>query len=212
VLPAWAALAALGADALATRRVSAALPMAIGAIASSPLLAAWGGAGLPMAAWLGIWAVGALAATVAGRSAALARPLVHALFLIAIVLGSVRTVQRLRIPFHTPGYAAVAADLAPFVADLPPTTPAVLAPEAPVFAFHLFRTSAYWATPDVAWTDSLARRVQGDTAWRVFVVDTTRSFHGGYPDDAMLAWLQRETDERPVAAPGSPLRVFVRRR
>lgn len=212
VLPAWAALAALGADALAARRVPVAVPLVAGALLSAPLLTVWGGAGLPAAVWAGIWGSGALFAALAAHRASLARPLAFVAFAFAVLVGGARTVQRLRVPFHTPGYATVAADVAPFVAAVPPGTPCVLAPEAPVFAFHLFRTAAYWATPDAEWTPAMSERIQRDPTWRVFVVDTTRSFHGGYPDEAMLAWLERETDERPVTAPGSPLRVFVRRR
>jgi hypothetical protein len=153
-----------------------------------------------------------MVAFMVARRPALSRPIVATAFALAVLLGGARAVQRLRVPFHTPGYAAVAADVAPFVADLPPSTPCVLAPEAPVFAFHLFRAGAYWAAPDVPWNEALAGRIRSDLNWRVFVVDTSRSFHGGWPDEPMLAWLEAETDERPVTTVGSPLRVFVRRR
>jgi hypothetical protein len=90
-----------------------------------------------------------------------------------------------------------------------------VAPEAPVFAFHLFRTGAYWATPNRPWGPELAARVRADAALRAFIVDTTRTFYGGWPDSTMLAWLERETIEItaqlpvPRGGPG-PLRVFVR--
>ena len=215
VLPAWAGLAALGADALRQRRAGGGamfMALAVGALASSPLLAEWGGAGLPVTAWAAIWIGGAGLCGIMWLRPQRARVLVAAAFALVVALGAARTVQRLRAPFHTPGYAAVAADLAPLLAGVPAQQPCVLAPEAPVFAYHLFRTAAYWATPDDAWSPALAARIQVDTTWRVFVVDTTRSFHGGWPDDAMLAWLEREMDERPAVRPGGPLRVFVRRR
>lgn len=215
VLPAWAALAALGADALARGRVSlpvAAVTTLVGALFSSPALARWGGAGLPPAMWAFVWSAGAVTVALAAAFRTRSRTIVLAVLALAVVAGGVRSIQRLRVPYHTPGYAAVAADLAPFLADVPPQVPALIAPEAPVFAYHLFRTGGYWATPDRVWTPERAEAIQRDTSWRAFVVDTSRSFHGGWPDEAMLSWLERETDERPSAAPGGPLRVFVRRR
>ncbi len=212
VLPAWAGLAALGADALAARRVRVVVPLVVGALVSSPLLAGIGGAGLPLAAWAAIWMLGALIATLVTLQPPQARRVVFVVSALAVALGAARAVQRLRVRFHTPGYAAVAAQIAPLLADVSPSTPCFLAPEAPVFGYHLFRTGAYWSTPDVAWTPDASARIQRDPRWRVFVVDTTRTAYGGYPDDAMLAWLARETDEWPVRASGSPLRVFVRRR
>jgi hypothetical protein len=57
--------------------------------------------------------------------------------------------------------------------------------------------------------------VRADTGLRVFVVDTTRSFYGGWPDNATLAWLERDLHEvtAEVAwgpARARPLRIFVR--
>ena len=90
----------------------------------------------------------------------------------------------------------------------------MVAPEAPVFAYHLFRSALYWATPDRPWTAARLAQTQSDTSLRVFVVDTSRSFHGGWPDDATLAWLERDTREitsELLASPFTrPLRVFVR--
>jgi len=49
----------------------------------------------------------------------------------------------------------------------------------------------------------------------VFVVDPTRTFYGGWPDSAMVSWLERETTEITARMPPGPhgerpLRVFVR--
>ena len=84
-----------------------------------------------------------------------------------------------------------------------------------MFAYHLFRTGAYWATPNRPWTAERFAAVRSDTTLHVFVVDTTRSFYGGWPDSATLVWLEHETRElTPPRPPGRtavrPLRIFVR--
>jgi hypothetical protein len=90
-----------------------------------------------------------------------------------------------------------------------------VAPEAPVFAYHLFRTGLYWATPREPWTPERRARIAADTALRVFVVDPAGGAYGGWPDSAAVAWLARDTRELTseiAARAGRPIgvRVFVR--
>ena len=63
--------------------------------------------------------------------------------------------------------------------------------------------------------DSGARlaALAGASGPRVFVVDTSRTLYGGWPDAATLAWLEGHTREITAGIPGAhgrPLRVFVR--
>ena len=69
--------------------------------------------------------------------------------------------------------------MAPLVADAAPAERVVIAPEAPVFAFHLFRTSGYWRTPITPWTSGRFAALRADTLARVYVVDPSRRFYGG---------------------------------
>jgi len=214
VVPAWCALAALGLRGAHAGRLPHAATWVIGALLTSPLVGRWHANGLPFAAWLAVW-IGAIAMLVTDRRwPVLARRLVVGWAIAAIVAGSARTVQRLSTPFHAPGLAAAAALAAPRLADVPPQRTCYVAPEAPVFAFHLFRTGAYWATPNHPWTTARLDGVRADTALRVFVIDTGRTLYGGWPDSAALAWLERDTREitasLPADARGGPLRVFVR--
>jgi len=167
VVPAWAALAALGADELARWRPR-------------------------------ILTVAAVVLAVA-----------------AIAVGFAREAQRLPPRYHAPGYRAIAAAVAPLLADVPPARTCFVAPEAPAFAYYLFRTGRYWGTPIVPWPAEHRRQLEADTALRVFVVDPRREAYGGWPDSATVAWLERSTREVTAdirARTGHPpaMRVFLR--
>ena len=105
--------------------------------------------------------------------------------------------------------------LAPRLAAAPPSRPAFVAPEAPAFAYHLFRAGLYWATPREPWTRQRREAMVRDTALRAFIIDPARTAYGGWPDSATVAWLEGGTREitreieararRPIA-----VRVFVR--
>ncbi|HET7225771.1 MAG TPA: glycosyltransferase family 39 protein [Candidatus Eisenbacteria bacterium] len=215
VVPAWIGLAALGAAALARARSIAWWPLVAGAALTSPpfahLIAA---RDVPLPAWAAAWGgmfVVALAARVRPR---LSLALATAFVLLAAGAGLARERARLPLRYHVPGYAAVATLARPALGSLAPARPAFVAPEAPALAFLLFRTGDYWGTPIVPWSAERGRAVQADTTLRVFVVDTTRTLYGGWPDDSTLAWLARDTreitPELQRLAPGSPLRMFVR--
>ncbi|MEQ1832493.1 MAG: glycosyltransferase family 39 protein [Candidatus Eisenbacteria bacterium] len=214
VMPAWAALAALGLAEAAAGRMPGLRWLAAGALLSSPLGAVIGADGLPWPVWAVVWGSAALVSVGARLFAGSARRLAMACALLALALGTGRSAQRLSARFHTPGYQDVAALVAPRLATVHPAIPCMVAPEAPVFDFHLFRTALYWATPGRPWNAVRLEQVQRDTLLRVFVVDTSRTFHGGWPDDATLAWLERDlreiTSELPSRPYARPLRVFVR--
>jgi 4-amino-4-deoxy-L-arabinose transferase-like glycosyltransferase len=214
-VPGWAGLAALGAVEWARGERTPWLVLAVGALATSPLVAHWHAAGPPLALWLGVWGAAAALMFVTRARPGTSRVLVTVWMLAAVTVGSARSAQRLAAPFHTPGYERIARAVAPRVADLPPAARSVIAPEAPVFAFHLFRTSGYWGTPITPWTSQRFAELRADTLVRVYVVDPSQRFYGGWPDSATVAWLERERREVPAAAwgganePGA-LRVFVR--
>ncbi len=218
VVPAWAGLAALGVDAVAKRQGPHIVTVLLGALLTSPLLARWEANGLPTPLWAAVWLAGvglAFAARGAERRWLPIHRLVTAWAVIAVLIGTARSVQRLRAPYHTPGYARIAAHVAPLLADVPPERRCLVAPEAPVFAYHLFRTGGYWGTPITPWTAERFAALRADSGLRVFVVDPSRRFYGGWPDPTTLTWLERETRELPAAAWGGAsgpeaLRVFVR--
>ena len=215
VVPAWCALAAFGAHAVAAGQVPRARTIVLAMVLTSPLVARWHADGMPFVTWSAVWSTGVGLLLLVRRFPTHARRIVLAWASLALVLGTARSVQRLSLPFHTPGYAAAAACVAPMLASVPPDRACFVAPEAPVFAFHLFRTGAYWATPNHPWSAARFAAVRADTGLRVFVVDTTRTFYGGWPDSTTLAWLEHETHEvtgrlRGGPAHAGPLRVFVR--
>jgi len=216
-VPAWAGLAALGALSWARGERTPWAVFATGALLTSPLVSRWHADGPPLAVWLIVWSAAFALAFVTRARPRTSRVLVTAWMVAAIAIGAARSAQRLAVPFHTPGYERIARVVAPRVADLSPTTRAVLAPEAPVFAFHLFRTAGYWGTPITPWTAERFAALQADTATRVYVVDPSRRFYGGWPDSATVTWLERERRELPASAwggSGEPggLRVFIRER
>jgi 4-amino-4-deoxy-L-arabinose transferase-like glycosyltransferase len=164
-------------------------------------------------AWAGLAALGAHALAAWPRKGAVG--VAVALAVAASVLGLAREAQRLPFRYHVPGYRAVAAAVAPLLEDVPPARTCFIGPEAPALSFYLFRTGSYWGTPYVPWTAGRRRELMADTALRVFVVDPQQVLYGGWPDSAMVVWLESSTTEitaaiarradRPLA-----LRVFVR--
>lgn len=215
VMPAWAALAALGVDAVARGVRPSPWPLVAGAVLTSPLVSPWGAQGLPTIAWAATWAAGGTLAWCTRRPRLPAGKLAAAWALLALGLGTWRSALRLAAPYHTPGYARVAAAIAPRLAGVAPDEACFVAPEVPTFDYHLFRTGQYWATPMNPWSEARARAVRADGRLRVFVVDPTRSFYGGWPDSATVRWLERETTEITTRIPPGPhgerpLRVFVR--
>jgi len=109
----------------------------------------------------------------------------------------------------------LAALLAPRVARVSPAAMSYIGPEAPSFMFYLFRTGTYWQTPALAWTQERQREVAADSTLHLFVVDTSRSFYGGWPDSSMVDWLEAHTTEVTAQFQArlgrpSPLRAFVR--
>jgi len=166
---------------------------------------------------VGVWVAAFTLMTLTRARPLFARSVAIAWMAAAVALGGARSVQRLAAPFHTPGYERIARAVAPLVAELPPQQRSVLAPEAPVFMFHLFRTAGYWGTPITPWTSQRFAALQADTSIRVYVVDPSQRFYGGWPDSATVAWLERERRELPASAWGATgelgdLRVFVRDR
>jgi hypothetical protein len=215
IVPAWAALAALGAHAVASGAGPGVWTMLAGALLTSPLGARWHANGLPATIWAAVWLTGGGLVAFARVARMRAPRIVIGWAAVALALGTWRSVQRVSVPFHAPGYAAAASLVAPILADVPPTRLCFVAPEAPVFAFHLFRTGAYWATPNHPWSAERFAAVRADTALHIFVVDTTQTFYGGWPDAATLAWLEHETREITRSLPpgrtrSGPLRIFVR--
>ncbi len=216
-VPAWAGLAALGAVAWARGEHTPWPVLATGALVTSPLVARWHADGPPLALWAAVWVAAFALATVTRARPATARVLVTAWMVAAVAVGAARSTQRLATPFHTPGYERIAQAVAPLVATLPPEAVAVIAPEAPVFAFHLFRTAGYWGTPITPWTPERFAALRADTVTCVYVVDPSQRFYGGWPDSATVTWLEHERRELPAAAWGGAsasgdLRVFVRAR
>lgn len=216
LLPAWGAAAAVGAVALAGGVARPGILTAACALAGVPALVRFAGVEPPPpVAWAGAWLATGAALALAAARPAWSRPAAVALALLVAGGGLVRQAQRLPVRYHDPGYRAVAAGLAPWLAAAPPGRPSFVAVEAPVFAYHLFRTGEYWATPARPWSAARGSGLAADTALRAFVVDPAGAAYGGGPDAATLAWLERATRELTgeiAAAAGRPIavRVFVR--
>lgn len=142
---------------------------------------------------------------------------------IAVLVGGARTAQRLPMRYHDTGYAAISGALAPYlqiapsgrgVPDSGPGRAVLVAPEAPSFAFHLFRPVEYWDTPYHPWTAERFAALANDSGPRAFVVDPTQRFYGGWPDSATVRWLEGHTREITSEVPTRDrrpleLRVFV---
>jgi 4-amino-4-deoxy-L-arabinose transferase-like glycosyltransferase len=164
-------------------------------------------------AWAGLAALGA-------HALARWRPRVSAVAAVVLAVAAVagglaRDAQRLPQRYHAPGLREVAAAVAPRLAGVPPARECFVGPEWPALSFHLFRSGGYWGTPVSRWTAEHRRRVEADTALRVFVVDPSRELYGGWPDSATVAWLETATTEitgEVATREGRPttLRVFLR--
>jgi hypothetical protein len=139
-----------------------------------------------------------------------------ALAALAALGGLAREVQRMPLRYHDPGFRAAAAALAPVLRDAPPARASYVAPEAPAFAYYLFRSGRYWGTPLAPWSPEQLSGLAADTSVRAFVVDPAQRFYGGALDSAAIAWLERDTREITAeierdAGRKLDLRVFVRR-
>jgi hypothetical protein len=216
LLPAWLIAAGVGAAALASGSARPGIVTALLALAGCPpVVAAMGGEPPAVAAWAAAWG-----ATFAALAIARVRPrrstaVALALCALAVAGGLARQARRLPVRFHDPGYRVVARALAPRLAVRPPDRPSFVAPEAPAFAYALFRTGLYWGTPREPWTRARLAAAQADTSLRAFVVDPSGEAYGARIDPATVAWLERDTREitreieaqarRPIA-----VRVFVR--
>ena len=215
VMPAWAALAALGVDAIARGVRPSIGPLVAGAVLTSPLVSRFGAQGLPAPAWAAVWVAAGALVWLTRLPKVPASRLAQSWALLALGLGATRSAVRLSAAYHTPGYERVAAAIAPRLSDVAPDQACFVAPEAPTFAFHLFRTGRYWGTPIEPWSAGRAPALRDDPRLRVFIVDPTRSFYGGWPDSATVRWLEHETREVTAEMPPGPhgerpLRVFVR--
>ena len=216
LLPAWVIAAAVGVAAIASRTARPGFVTIVLAVVSfPPLVGATGAEPPPPAAWISAWLGTAAALLVARFRPRWSEAAAVALCALAVGGGLARQSRRLPQRFHDPGYRAVAESLAPHLAALPPDRPSFVAPEVPTFAFHLFRTGHYWATPVHPWTDQRRTAIVADTTLRAFVVDPDRTAYGGWPDSATVAWLEGGTREitheiEARARRSIAVRVFVR--
>ena len=91
-----------------------------------------------------------------------------------------------------------------------------MAPEAPAFAYYLFKSGRYWGTPLAPWSAGQLAVIAADSSLRAFDVDPAERFYGGWPDSSTLAWLERDTREitaeiERAAGRRLEVRAFVRR-
>ncbi len=216
VLPAWVALAGIGAAAFA-RGAAAGLPWvaALGLASAPPVIAALGGAAPPLPVWAAAWGLFG-AALLARRMWPRQAPFAAlALVVFATAGGVLRQAQRLPKRYHDPGYRHVAEVLAPVVREAPRGKACFLAPEAPAFAYYWFRTGSYWGLPEDVTPEERLRLAAADTSLRVFVFDPTGELYRGASDSLTLAWLESSTREvtgeiERRAGRRIAVRVFVR--
>lgn len=217
LLPAWVVAAAVGAAAIASGTARPGPMTLVLALASLPVVARTLGAEPPpLAAWAGAWLATGAAVLLSGARPAWSRALAIGLCGLAIAGGLARQSRRLPVRYHDPGYRVVAASLAPRLGPGAPAHPAFVAPEAPAFAYHLFRAGRYWGTPLEPWSRERHEATASDTTLRAFVVDPTRTAYGGWPDSTTLEWLESNTREitheiETEAKRRISVRVFVRR-
>jgi 4-amino-4-deoxy-L-arabinose transferase-like glycosyltransferase len=216
VLPAWVALAAIGAQALASGLRPSIPTIALGLIASTPwLIPGEAGQRLQWPIWAATWAVALTAWFGAARRVRWAPMAAAGLVVIAAAGGLVREAQRLPIRYNETGLRVLAQTVDTLVAGAPAGRISFVAPEAPALAFYLDRTGTYWRTPQVPWSSERGERFTRNDELRFFVVDTTDRLYGGSPDSSTTAWLERTTVEitdRFEARLGrkTPLRVYAR--
>lgn len=215
LMPAGAALAALGVRALGHGRRPGPVVL-VAAVASLPWIAArWGGPAPPVSAWLAAWLSTLVAVVLIGMRPEWSRRVALALAIVGVAGGLAREAQRMPPLYHRPGYREVAGALRGELAGLPPERRSFIGPEAPTFAYHWFRTGDYWGTPIRPWSAERFVEVSADTALRVFIVDPDRELYGGWPDSSTVRWLEssmREVTNEVRAHSDRPirLRVFVR--
>jgi len=217
LVPMFGVLAAYGFESLLEgRSIAPAVPLAAAVLTAPPVAMRLGGIAPSPWVWGAAWGMFALWSLAAGLRSRYVRRIAWLVLALAVAGGAARIAVRLPQRYHDTGYRDVAAALAPGLADVPPQRVSLLAPEAPAFAFHLFRTARYWDTPYDPWTPDRAASLAADTSLRAFVVDPSQRFYGGGPDSTTLAWLVANTREitadieRRRGTP-LPLRVFVRR-
>ena len=217
LLPAWGIAAAVGAAAIAA---GAARPgpftAALAVLSAPPIVRLMGSdAPPPIAAWMVAWGVMVAAWAAARWKPAWAPAAAVAACGLAVGAGLARQAQRLPVRYHDPGYRVVAERLGPVLADRAPGRASFVAAEAPVFAYHLFRTGRYWGTPLAPWTPERREQTAADPDLRAFVIDPAGGTYGGWPDSATVRWLEsstREVTKDIEAAAGRRIavRVFVR--
>jgi 4-amino-4-deoxy-L-arabinose transferase-like glycosyltransferase len=216
VIPAWAALAAVGAASLwrGTPRVGVVTGLLF--LISLPPVATWGGlTPPPLGAWVGIWVLFGAALLLGSRTAGWYPKVAILLCALAVAGGAFRVAQRLPLPYHDPGYKETAQALEPYLRDVPPSQVSYLAPEAPSFAYYLFRTGTYWGSAGTPWTETRFLEVQSDPSYRAFIIDPVTRHEGGWPGDETVAWLESSTREitdeiESRAGRKISVRVFVR--
>jgi hypothetical protein len=138
------------------------------------------------------------------------------LAVLAALGGLVREVQRLPVRYHDPGFRAVAAAISPVLRDAATTRASYVTPEAPTFAYLLFKSGRYWGTPLAPWSREQRAAIAADTSLRVFIVDPSQRFYGSAIDSTTLTWLERDTREMTgeierESGRNLGVRVFVRR-
>ena len=216
VLPAWVALATVGAQALAAGLRPSIPTIALGLIASSPwLIPGEAGQRLQWPIWGATWAVALAAWFGAARRVRWAPAAAVGLVVLAAGGGFAREAQRLPVRYNETGLRVLAKTVDSLVAGAPPESISFVAPEAPALAFYLDRTGTYWRTPQVPWSAERGEEFARNGDLRFFVVDTTDRLYGGSPDSSTMAWLELSTVEitdRFEARLGrrTPLRVFAR--
>jgi hypothetical protein len=218
LLPAWAAMAALGAAELRARGL---VPPALGGLVltglAAPGLARGSGQpGLPIVVWLGVIVFALALAGALRLRPGRAGVIVTIAALLLVAAGTWRVRQRLTPRYHDVGYPAVAVRLAPALAAVDPREIAFVSVEAPTLMAYLFRRGLYWYSPAMAWDDEHRRRAEASGLPAAFVVDPRGELLGGAPDSATYAWIESRCEDVSAglvtrAGAPSPLRVYVRR-
>jgi len=216
IVPAWVALAALGAHATSRGERPSLATIALGVILSSPwLIPNEAGQRLQLLIWGATWAIALVAWSLGSRRVRWGPAAAVGLVVIAAVGGFVREAQRLPVRYNQTGLRVLAATVDSLVLGTPAAVASFVSPEAPALSFYLFKTGTYWHTPHMPWSPERREWISSNKDLRFFVVDTTGRLYGGAPDSLMMAWLVRETVEvtepfRARLGRETPLRVFAR--